>query len=94
MISVTDVMDQSHPMSLEPDWDGSCACGEIEGDGFRIETDCWRVHDGGCAVYVDGSISREDKMILAMHVAANTGWRSADWYIYVDGARVRVVEGS
>ena len=86
--TVTDVCDNIAPMQVyDPDWDGSCPCGEIKGEGFTITTKCWRTgdHPDGCAVYVEGDIEQTDKLLLATHVASSTGWSYCDWHLYIDG---------
>jgi len=86
--TVAQICDNIAPMqTLDPDWDGSCPCGEIKGDGFTIVTKCWRNgdHPSGCAVYVEGDIRQTDKLLIATHVASSTGWLDCDWYLYIDG---------
>ena len=95
--TVTDICDNIAPMqTLDPDWDGSCPCGEIKGEGFTIVTKCWRTgdHPSGCAVYVEGKdIKHVDKMMIATHVAGSAGWAYCDWHIYIDGQHMGTIYG-
>jgi hypothetical protein len=93
--TIMQVLSNVFPMTLNPDWDGSCPCAELAGKGFEVKTDCWRTgsHPKGCAVHVTGKLSSEDKLKVATHVAKNSGWRRHDWHIYIDGRHHGCIEG-
>lgn len=81
-MTVEDVLKNSWPMSLDPDFDSSCPCCNINGDNFKVSVWCWRLQAGGSLIEVSGSASKEDKRRIAEHIRDHNGWTDrCDWQI-------------
>lgn len=86
------------PMEIDPEFDGSCPCSDIEGDGFTIKTHCWRTSRDNCdcefsGIHVDGNIPDYKSIPLAFHVLAHNGWLDhTHWTILINGRAIAEVE--
>ena len=94
MLTVEQILASDWPMGLNPDFDGACPCNVITGDGFEVETHCWRTsrwrNGKKCTcqfsgVHVSGSIDHETKLKIAAHVRDNNGWaKHTDWETVIE----------
>ena len=65
-------------------FDGSCPCAVIHGQGFEVETRCWRVAGGHSEIHVSGTLPQTDLQRIAEHIRDNNGWtHSTDWQIHL-----------
>lgn len=72
------------PNEEDGPFDGSCPCAVIHGDGFEVETRCWRVAGGHSEIHVSGSLPRADLQRIAEHIRDHNGWTNAtDWEIHL-----------
>jgi len=77
-----------NPNDEDGAFDGSCFCAKIKGQGFQVETHCWRSGcEHGCkfsGIHVSGKILKEDKLKIAKHIKENNGWtNSTDFNIVI-----------
>lgn len=92
MVTVDQFLANEWPMGLDEGFDGGCPCCVVEGDGFKVETHCWRTgtfHEGvKCAcrwsgVHVSG-LDGETARRVAQHMRDNNGWTEhTDWEIVI-----------
>jgi hypothetical protein len=77
-----------NPSEEDGAFDGGCFCAKIHGEGFEVETHCWRSScEHGCnfsGIHVSGEICKEDKRKIANHIKENNGWtNSTDFNIVI-----------
>lgn len=70
------------------DFDGSCPCCKIDGEGFTVYVHCWRSSCNECmysGIHVSGKLDTDTKKKIAIHIRDNNGWtNSTDWNIIID----------
>ena len=76
------------------DFDGSCPCGKIKGDGFSVVFHCWRSScEHGCeysGIHVEGQLPKETLEKIARHIRDNNGWTDrTDWTLTVNGEKIQ-----
>lgn len=92
MVTVDQFLANEWPMQLDEDFDGACPCSVVEGEGFKVETHCWRTstfYDSvkcSCrwsGVHVSG-LDAETGRKVAEHMRDHNGWTEhTDWEIVI-----------
>ena len=73
-----DILASENPVVFDHDFDGSCTCANIVGEGFHIHVHCWRSNCDICTysgIHVSGSISKDLKYKLAEHIFDCSNWK-------------------
>ena len=84
--TINDILSSDNPFRFSKNFEGGCACCDIEGIGFSINVHCWRAC---CScefsgIHISGEISDKDKSRLGQHIRDNNPWTdSTDWEIVV-----------
>jgi len=85
-----DVLNDSEPLHLDPNFDGCCPCATIKGQSFVVKVHCWRT--GPCCpysgVHVTGRLDAKTRLKIADHVARHSGWWDhTDWTLSLEKER-------
>lgn len=94
-VSAKELLESNSPLSLGrssngegEDFDGSCPCCMIHGEGFTVRVHCWRSNCNECeysGIHVHGELDIDTKIKIANHIRNNNGWsNSTDWNIVVE----------
>lgn len=89
MITAEQLLRSEWPMNLSEDYEGSCACCFIEGEGFSVRTHCWRTkvdcNCEYCGIHITGELPQKKLLQIAKHIRNNNGWTDfTDWTIIVN----------
>ena len=78
------------PWEFDENYEGCCPCCEIIGEGFKLESHCWRT----CSIckysgiHIEGILSSDILLKIAKHYINRSPWKdSTDWEIWVNGVR-------